>query len=135
MLTHFSRQWQVMGLLGLSFVASSLARPGLAAQTQVFPVAPQLGDTTALQIQVDNPQSPLLVKIGNKTYPVFSLGGKRYRALIPSTPLEKPGVRTVQVTADGKTKPSRLPLLIASSAFSASICHRGNRESKPPLTN
>jgi murein DD-endopeptidase MepM/ murein hydrolase activator NlpD len=104
MLTHFSRQWQVMGLLGLSFVASSLARPGLAAQTQVFPVAPRLGDTTALQIQVDNPQSPLLVKIGNKTYPVFSLGGKRYRALIPSTPLEKPGVRTVQVTADGKTQ-------------------------------
>ncbi len=104
MLTHFSRRWPVIGLLGWSWGAITMAVPALPVQTQITPAALRLGDTAALQIQVDNPQILPLVKIGSKTYPVFSLGGKRYRVLIPSTPLEKPGVRNVQVMADGQTK-------------------------------
>jgi murein DD-endopeptidase MepM/ murein hydrolase activator NlpD len=101
MLTHFSRLWPLFSLLGWSLgTVATVAAPLL--QTQIAPTTPRLGDTVALQIQVSNPQSPPLVKIGSKTYPVFSLGGNRYRALIPSTPLEKPGARTVQVMADGK---------------------------------
>jgi murein DD-endopeptidase MepM/ murein hydrolase activator NlpD len=107
MLTHFSRRWQAINLLGWSCGAIGMAAlPALALpfQTQIIPATLRLGDTAALQIQVESPQPPPLVKIGNKTYPVFPLGGNRYRALIPSTPLEKPGVRNSQVTADGKTQ-------------------------------
>jgi murein DD-endopeptidase MepM/ murein hydrolase activator NlpD len=104
MSTHFSRLWPALCFLGWSSGVVSIALPAFALQTQSLPSTPRLGDTAAVQIQVDNPQSPPLVKIGSKTYPAFSLGGNRYRAFIPSTPLEKPGVRTVQITADGKTQ-------------------------------
>ncbi len=105
MLTHFSSRWPAISIFGLSWGAIvTLALPALSGQTQVTPTTPRLGDTAALEIQVSNPQTPPVVKVGSKTYPVFSLGENNFRALIPSTPLEKPGVRKVQVTADGATQ-------------------------------
>jgi murein DD-endopeptidase MepM/ murein hydrolase activator NlpD len=105
MLTYFSGRWRAISLLGLSWGAiATLARPAISGQTQVAPTTPRLGDTAALQIQVTNPQTPPVVKVGSKTYPVFSVGENNFRAFIPSTPLEKPGVRKVQITADGTTQ-------------------------------
>jgi murein DD-endopeptidase MepM/ murein hydrolase activator NlpD len=105
MFNNFSRHWQAMSLLGWSVgLLSSLALPALAGQTEVMTSKTRLGDTAVLKIKVDNPQNPPVVKFGKKTYPAFSLGENVYRVLIPSTPLEKPGVRNVQVMADGSTQ-------------------------------
>jgi lysostaphin len=40
------------------------------------------------------------VEVTQKTYPTFSLGPNQFRALIPTTPLEKPGIRDVKVIED-----------------------------------
>ncbi len=37
--------------------------------------------------------------MGNRTYQTFLIGPNRFRALLPTTPLDQPG--TVQVRADG----------------------------------
>jgi murein DD-endopeptidase MepM/ murein hydrolase activator NlpD len=84
------------------FGIGAIALPALPLQSQLVTTTPRLGDTAAIQIQVDTPQSKPIVTLGDKTYPAFSIGANRYRAFIPSTPLEKPGVRKVQVSADGK---------------------------------
>jgi murein DD-endopeptidase MepM/ murein hydrolase activator NlpD len=76
--------------------------PALPLQSELLQPTPRLGDTATILFQVDNPQSKPTVTIGSQNYPAYSIGGNRYRAFIPSTPLEKPGVRNVLVSADGK---------------------------------
>jgi lysostaphin len=114
--THFSRKWRTMSLFGLSFATiSTIALPVLSLQTQLVPTTPRLGDTAAVEIQVDQPQIVPVVKLNDRNYPAFPIGRNRYRAFIPSTPLEKPGVRQVQVTADGQTK--SVPVMFANRSF------------------
>jgi murein DD-endopeptidase MepM/ murein hydrolase activator NlpD len=97
------------------FGIGAIALPALPLQSQLVTTTPRLGDTAAIQIQVDTPQSKPIVTLGDKTYPAFSIGANRYRAFIPSTPLEKPGVRRVQVSADGKTQ--EVPVTFANRYF------------------
>ena len=39
-----------------------------------------------------------------KNYPAFPIGNGRFRALLPTTPLEKPGARQIQITGDGQVQ-------------------------------
>jgi murein DD-endopeptidase MepM/ murein hydrolase activator NlpD len=99
----------VAAVMGIGF-----ALPAVPLQTE--PVKSyRLGDTATVLIQVDNPQSKPIVKIANQNYPAYLIGGNRYRAFIPSTPLEKPGLRNVLVTADGKTQ--QIPINFADRQF------------------
>jgi murein DD-endopeptidase MepM/ murein hydrolase activator NlpD len=94
----------------------AIALPAVPLQSQLVSAESlRIGDTASIVIQVDSPQSQPVVKMGSKTYPAFSIGGNRYRVMIPSTPLEKAGVRKVQVTADGKTQ--EVPVKFASRSF------------------
>jgi murein DD-endopeptidase MepM/ murein hydrolase activator NlpD len=103
--------------LGTTAVASSilLASPAITLQAELVKPAPRLGDTAAIRIQVDNPQIKPTVKIGSQNYPAFLIGSNVFRAFIPSTPLEKPGVRTVVVNADGKTQ--QIPVNFTDRSF------------------
>ncbi|MEA5620961.1 M23 family metallopeptidase [Cronbergia sp. UHCC 0137] len=80
--------------------------PAAALEFQITPKNPQLGDTISVEIDVDNQQNPSspILTIGEKTYPAFSIAPNKYRAFIPTTPLEKPGVRKFQITKDGKQR-------------------------------
>lgn len=42
--------------------------------------------------------------MGSKTYAMFAMGNGRYRALLPTTPLDSPGSVNLQVNAAGQTK-------------------------------
>jgi murein DD-endopeptidase MepM/ murein hydrolase activator NlpD len=75
------------------------ALPSRAVTVQVTPPNPQLGDTLSVVVQAA--QAPT-VTLGQKTYATFALGGNRYRALLPTTPLDRPGKLSIQVN-DGKT--------------------------------
>ncbi len=77
-----------------------------ALQVKVNPSRPKLGDTLSVFINLDNPKtdSNPKVTVGNKTYPAFEIAPNQYRAFIPTTPLEKPGTRTIQVTGDGQVR-------------------------------
>ncbi|OUL19368.1 M23 family metallopeptidase [Nostoc sp. 106C] len=84
----------------------SLALPVDALQVQVNPNNPQLGDTVSVMINLDNPENannPTVIS-GDKTYPAFKIAPNQYRALIPTTPLEKAGTRTLRISGDGQVQ-------------------------------
>ena len=81
----------------------SFALPVQAVQVVVTPANPQLGDTLSVIIQADgNGGETPKVSLQQKNYPAFPIGNGRFRALLPTTPLEKPGARLLQVAGDGQ---------------------------------
>jgi murein DD-endopeptidase MepM/ murein hydrolase activator NlpD len=94
----------LMGMLAA--VPIALALPAEALQVQVTPTNPQLGDTLSVIIDVDSQEniSNPTVTVGEKRYPAFGIAPNKYRSFIPTTPLEKPGVRTLKVFGDGQEK-------------------------------
>ncbi len=88
-------------LLPVSFAASVNA-----LQVQVIPTKPKLGDTLSVVVTPDNPttSSPPLITVNKKTYPTFAIAPNKFRALLPTTPLEKPGSRKLQVKAGDETR-------------------------------
>ncbi len=82
-----------------------LASPATALQLQVSPAPAQLGDTLSVVVQYDRPTSSAtpVVTMGGKTYPTFAVGANRFRALLPTTPLDKSGLLQIQATGGGET--------------------------------
>lgn len=70
-----------------------------AIEINVSPTSPQLGDTITLLITSDADTAPI-VSAGDRDYPSFPVGPRRYRAMIPTTPLQTPGTRSFSVTDD-----------------------------------
>jgi len=75
-------------------------------QVQIQPTNPQLGDTISVLIQGEAATSPTntpatapTVVMNQKTYPTFATGSNRYRAFLPTTPLDAPGNLSIQVNA------------------------------------
>ncbi|HLP88942.1 MAG TPA: M23 family metallopeptidase [Nostocaceae cyanobacterium] len=94
----------LMGIFAVVPVA--LASPAEALQVQITPNNPRLGDTVSVVINTDGQTSgeQPTVAVGEKTYPVYEVAPNKYRAFIPTTPLEKGGVRTIRVAGDGQQK-------------------------------
>jgi lysostaphin len=93
-------------LLGMFAVPFALAAPAKALQVEVNPAAPQLGDTISVVVNLDNPANGNNVTVtnGSQTYPAYEIAPLQYRALLPTTPLEKPGTRTLRVSAEGQVQ-------------------------------
>jgi murein DD-endopeptidase MepM/ murein hydrolase activator NlpD len=92
-------------ILGIAFV-----HPAQAFLAQISPNAPSLGDTLTVSMQADADSAKPQIKFGAKTYPAFSMGGNRFRTLLPTTPLDKPGPITVQVDNAGESRAFKLNL-------------------------
>ncbi|MEM7726033.1 MAG: M23 family metallopeptidase [Cyanobacteria bacterium P01_A01_bin.45] len=84
----------------------ALASPAEAAQVKITPSSPKLGQTISVEVTPDNPANANNLKVvsGNTTYPVFPIGGNKYRAFIPTTPLQKSGRKVIRVHGDGTTR-------------------------------
>ncbi|MEG4304075.1 hypothetical protein [Microcoleus sp. D3_18a_C4] len=80
----------------------SLVSPVQALQVKVTPANPELGDTLSVMIQVNSSSGTPTVSLQQKNYPAFPTGNNRFRALLPTTPLDRPGTRQIQVAEDGK---------------------------------
>jgi murein DD-endopeptidase MepM/ murein hydrolase activator NlpD len=65
-----------------------------------------VGDTIAVIVQASQPGGtpPVVTVNGGTQYPVFPLAGNRYRALIPTSPLDAPGRMVIQVTGNEETR-------------------------------
>ena len=81
-----------------------LATPASALQVQILPDAPKLGDTITVLIQTDDSSTEPTVLMNQKSYPVFPLDEDRYRALLPTSPLDRSGKQVIQVNGDEQTK-------------------------------
>lgn len=107
--------------LGKSKITSSLsigiatsavvATPTLAWQVRLSPANPQLGDTISVEVQQDSSdsQSPT-VSLEQRNYSAFPIGQNRFRAFIPTTPLEKPRTLQIRVAGEGEEKTVAVPL-------------------------
>ncbi len=96
-----------------SLVAMAIAIPTMLAtsvkalQVQVSPTKPRLGDTLTVVVTPDNPSAPNIspsVTVNQKTYPTFEVAPNKYRTFLPTTPLQKPGNRVLQIKAGEQTK-------------------------------
>jgi murein DD-endopeptidase MepM/ murein hydrolase activator NlpD len=104
-------------ILSMAIAPIALAAPAQALQVQVIPANPKLGDTLSVVIQPDNPASNSRpsVTINQKTYPAFAIAPNKFRALVPTTPLDQPGKRQIQVSAAGQVR--NLLLLVGDRKF------------------
>ncbi len=73
-----------------------------ALQAMLKPNTPALGDTVSVWIAT-NQSSGIAptVTSDRKIFPVFAMSPNRWRAFIPTTPLDRAGLRQVIVTGDG----------------------------------
>jgi murein DD-endopeptidase MepM/ murein hydrolase activator NlpD len=94
----------VTGWAILSTIA--IASPALALQVTVTPQHPKLGDTLRVVVQYDDPNRTTAPQITFKqqAYSTFLTTNNQFRALLPTTPLDKPGTFKIQVTGEGQTK-------------------------------
>ncbi|MGB3240513.1 MAG: M23 family metallopeptidase [Geitlerinemataceae cyanobacterium] len=93
-------------LCSIAFLFSTvLSGAARAIDARVMPSNPQLGDTLVVSIETETPAAPNpTVTVNGQTYPSFAVGTQRFRAFLPTNPLESPGGRTLQVSGDGQVK-------------------------------
>lgn len=106
-LKRFISQQRILisGVLGAIALISILSTPAHAVQVQISPTDAQLGDTISVIIQMENASDPAPTVTMNQTsYPTFDLGSHRYRAFVPTTPLDAPGRLTIQVDVGGEVQ-------------------------------
>ncbi|AFZ06640.1 Peptidase M23 [Oscillatoria nigro-viridis PCC 7112] len=100
-----AKQLTVSSIGGIVAGILSFVLPVQALQVVVTPTNPELGDTLSVMIQVDgNGGETPTVSLQQKNYPAFPMGNGRFRALLPTTPVEKPGARQIQVAGDGQVQ-------------------------------
>ena len=95
----------------LSNAAHSAPASVQASPISVSPANPQLGDTIAVVVQTDGSTAAApTVVMNQKTYPTFAIAPNRYRALLPTTPLDRPGQLALQVNGIGDPQTQTLQL-------------------------
>ncbi len=102
MLTMSNRVKILLGII--TAIPMALGLPAKALEVQIMPKNPQLGDTISVLIEADAQKSISnpTVTVGEKNYPAFEIAPRQYRSFIPTTPLEKAGVRTIKVSEEGQ---------------------------------
>ena len=82
---------------------AAMAKAASAIEVSVTPKNIKLGDTISVVVTPDAgeqiPSAPS-VKVAGKDFPAYPIGANRWRALVPTTPLEKFGRRTLTVTGN-----------------------------------
>lgn len=113
-MTHWHQHLKHYLTLGLSLSLISLGTEAKALEVEITPQNPRLGDTISVIVEVDDPSTPPTVTMKGNNYETFPLSASSdhptYRALIPTSPLDKPGTLSIQVSGDGETKNENLTL-------------------------
>lgn len=102
--TRLGRRLAVVSAIALALLALGL-RPAAAYDVQIQPTSPQLGDTISVIVVPARPgtASPE-VTVRGQSYPTFALPGNRFRALVPTSPLDPPGRLVIQVSGAEDTR-------------------------------
>ncbi len=87
-----------------------------AYEVTLSPTNPRLGDTISVVISGASTASTApVVSVNGTNYPSFPVSGNRYRALIPTSPLDTPGQLTLDVSASDSSR--RLTVNLAGRSF------------------
>ncbi|MEA5450807.1 M23 family metallopeptidase [Leptolyngbya sp. CCNP1308] len=87
-------------------VAVLVSRPAQAYDVVLNPTAPELGDTISVIAIPRTPAStqPKVTVDDSLEYPTFPISGNRFRALVPTSPLNPPGRMVIRVIGTGETR-------------------------------
>ena len=96
-------KWWQNSLISTLTSTILLNLPAQALMVNLTPLKPQQGDTISVIIETDVNTPELKVTSGDQDYPVFPMNKTegRYRAFIPTTPLDPFGKLVIQV-GDGE---------------------------------
>ena len=114
--------------IGFATTEWAIASSAKALEVQILPQAPQLGDTISVIVTTDNPNSTPSVTINQKNYPLFK-NQEKYRAFVPTSPLNSPGKMTVKVQGDNKT--SNIGVWLKNRTFPTQRIWLSGKASRP----
>ncbi|NMG58979.1 M23 family metallopeptidase [Geitlerinema sp. P-1104] len=86
-----------------------MTAPAMALEMRVSPEQPRLGETLSVLIESDAEQAPTLTARGRR-YETFAVGRNRYRAFIPTTPLDTPGPFAIEAQSGDQRQRVNVPL-------------------------
>ena len=109
-------------------VLLAIAIPAKALEVRVLPPNPKLGDTIAVEVATEDLDTPPSVTVDSQDYPVFENNGK-YRALIPTSPLNSPGKMTLSVRGDDRT--SNIGVWLKNRTFPIQKIWLSGKSSRP----
>lgn len=91
-----------------TIVCLGFPKIALALTVSIVPSQPSQGDTIVVRVETTDP-APVL-QWRNQSYPLFAVGNQRFRALLPTTPLDTPGASTLTVQAEGQGRQFKISL-------------------------
>ena len=101
------RREVLAGLLATGAMVSwgAMGEAAHAYDVTITPSSPQLGDTISVVVQASRGDSlPPTVMANGKEYPSFPLSNNRFRAFVPTSPLDAPGRIVIQVSGQEETR-------------------------------
>ncbi|MEM8829072.1 MAG: M23 family metallopeptidase [Cyanobacteria bacterium P01_G01_bin.19] len=99
---NMSDRYRVPTLTGITTaILFAFATPAKALKVDIMPKTPVQGDTISVIIETEDASISPTVTINEVDYPVFPHDGK-YRAFVPTSPLNVPGKMTLQVKGDDR---------------------------------
>ncbi|MEM9091667.1 MAG: M23 family metallopeptidase [Cyanobacteria bacterium P01_F01_bin.53] len=111
------RRRAFLAMAGAMVVSGSLwSSAAHAYEVTVSPTNPKLGDTISVVISgAEAASTAPVVSVNGNDYPSFPVSGDRYRALIPTSPLDTPEQLTLEVSGSGSSR--RLAVNLANRSF------------------
>lgn len=106
----------------------AIAFPARALEVEILPETPQLGDTISVVVTTEDPSDPPSVTVDRQDYPLFKSNGK-YRAFIPTSPLDPPGKMTLTVRGDDRT--SNIGVWLKNRTFRVQRIWLSGKASRP----
>ena len=101
--------------------------PAYALEVEISPKTPKQGDTISVIVSTDDGETPQ-VTVNEIDYSVFPSNGK-YRAFIPTSPLNTPGKMTVRVRGDNRT--SNIGVWLKNRTFPVQRIRLSGKASRP----
>ncbi|ESA33361.1 peptidase m23 [Leptolyngbya sp. Heron Island J] len=101
------RREVLAGLLATGGIViwGGMSQTAHAYDVTITPTSPQLGDTISVIVQASRGNSvPPTVTANGKEYPSFPLANNRFRAFVPTSPLDPPGRLVIQVSGQEETR-------------------------------
>ena len=91
----------MMGFFGAIMTVALLGTGVYAYEVGLTPTAPRLGDTISIFIRPQQgTTTPPTVTVGGTSYQSFPLPNGQFRAMVPTSPLDPPGPRTIQINGE-----------------------------------
>ncbi|MEO1145497.1 MAG: M23 family metallopeptidase [Cyanobacteria bacterium J06638_22] len=109
------KRWWMASLIGAIALTLTLLTPAQAQDVIITPSSPHLGDTISVTLQTEDGKASS-IEYDGATYPSYEIGDNRYRALLPTTPLDRPGRKEIRFTLNGEDR--RFAVELRNRSFS-----------------